>query len=196
MDFLFDDETHTYTLGGEVLPSITQVLPYEMYDFLPDCRERGKAVHKMVYLANIGKNDIEIMVEPGLISWFQNDNFENYLKAYRDFRSKHELAGIYEVKATGSPHPATPLQLAAQSMLAKEGLPNIAKPCFEQPMYHSQYKFAGTPDIIAGLSRVYAVYLKDNGKFKLEDHTKDLRRNTQIFLSFLTCHKWRKEKGL
>jgi len=194
-EFTFDEDTHTYTLDGVVLPSITQVLPYEIYDNLPDCRERGKAVHRMVYLVNTGKTDIEIMCDSELIAWFQNDKFENYLMAYRDFRTKHELQGVYDVKA-GSPHPATPLQLAAQKMLVKETILDLELPAFEKPLYHVQYKFAGTPDIVTNVDRVYALYLKDNGKFKLEDHTKDLRKNTQIFLSYLTVHKHRKENNL
>ncbi len=195
MDFKFDKISHTYTLDGKVLPSITQVLPYEMYDRLPDNRAKGKAVHKMIHLVNIGKNDVEIMTEPSLIAWFQVDKFEAYLKAYHDLRCYHEFKGVYDIK-TGSPHSATPLQLAAQLLLVKEGLPKYGGVVFEKPLYHPAYKFAGTPDIIAGTEKVCAIYLKENGKFGLVDHTQDLRKNTQIFLSYLTVFKHRKENNL
>lgn len=193
--FKFNPETHTYTLNGIELPSITQVLPYEIYDDLPDCREKGKAIHRMCYLVNIGKTDVEIMTDHKLIAWFQNDKFENYLKAYHDLRCYHKFEGIYDIKA-GSPHPATPLQLAAQWLLANEGSPKYDL-AYEKPIYHPVYRFAGTPDIVMHpKKRIHAVYLKDNGKFKLEDHTKDLRKNTQIFLSYLTVFKHRKENNL
>ncbi len=194
-EFKFAEDTHTYTLDGVVLPSITTVLPYSSYGDNTEAMERGKAVHRACYLANIGKSDIEIMTDTELAIWFQNDNFENYLWAYRDFLDSGSIEGCIDIKS-GSPHPTTPLQLAAQNLLVKEAILEIKIPIFETPLYHQTYKFAGTPDIVTNVDRVYALYLKDNGKFKLEDHTKDLRKNTQIFLSFLTCHRWQKEHNL
>jgi len=55
-DFIFDETTHTYTLGGVKLPSVTQILK-PLYDFsavdpaiLKRAGEFGTAVHKTIEL--------------------------------------------------------------------------------------------------------------------------------------------------
>ena len=192
--FRFDAETHTYYLDDKVMPSITQVLPY---DYPEDNGQmaKGTAVHRMCYLFNIGRSDSDILTDSELIPYLQDTLFWMYLEAFKKFRQEHELNGVYDIKS-GSPHPCTALQLAGQHLLSTRGLPLREETVFEMPMYHPVYKFAGTPDIVAGVNQVYALYLKDTGKYTLVNHSKDLRKNTQIFLSFLTCHKWRKENNL
>jgi hypothetical protein len=65
---VFDEATHTYTLDGERLPSVTQILQRAgAIDFshipptiLEAARERGTAVHKAVHYFN--ENDLDVDV--------------------------------------------------------------------------------------------------------------------------------------
>jgi hypothetical protein len=56
MQLLFDKSTHSYTLNGRAVPSVTQVLePLEMFDGIPAhvleaARERGQFVHEAMAL--------------------------------------------------------------------------------------------------------------------------------------------------
>ena len=200
--FEFNPETHVYTLDNKIIPSVTSCLPYEFFDDKPDRMGLGSAIHRMAYLNNIGKSDNEILTDPELVQWFQEKNFWKYLRANKKFRREHKLNGVYDYKR--SPYPATELQLAGYQLLAKEGLmagdivPVYVKeiPRFEISLYHPVYKFAGTMDILAGDTACYAVYLKDNGNYSLVNHSKNLRKNVQIFLSYLTVYRHRKEKGI
>lgn len=203
---IFEPEYHIYKLDGAQIPSITTVLPYNYHTDNTEAMDKGTAVHRMCYLENMGKDEDIIYCDPLILPYLEDLTFFMYLEAYKDFREKHMLHGIYDIK-TGSPHPCTELQLAAQSILVSEGLACqglTVRSCFESPLYHPQYKFAGTPDIVAieygeKMIKPYpvqALYLSDTGKFKLVDHSKNLRKNKQIFLSFLTTYKFKKENNL
>ena len=207
LKFEFDPIEHIYKLiheNGriEIIPSVTQCLPYEFFDDKPNRMDLGSAIHRMAYLNNIGKSDNEILNDPDLVEWFQERNFWQYLRANKKFRADHKLNGVYDYKR--SPYPATELQLAGYQLLAKEGLDlNGEKPeytdlkyYYETSLYHPIYKFAGTMDILAGDTACYAVYLKDNGNYSLVNHSKNLRKNVQIFLSYLTVYRHRKEKKI
>ena len=113
---------------------------------------------------------------------------------------------IFDFK-TGSPHPASELQLAAYSMLVKEGIGEDGKKfmdrenknAFEVRLYHPIWQFAGTIDMVIddGKNTVeaFALYLKDNGKYSLSP-VKDIRKNLEMFLQFLNTEKWKRQKGL
>lgn len=193
-DFRFNAETHTYYLDGKVIPSVTQVLPYNYDPENTEPMERGTAVHRMCYLNNIGKSDREIMLDPELMPWFQENNFLVYVEANKKFRKECELSGCYDYK-TGSPYPSTKLQMAGYDLLRTEGVMSldVKHENYEVMLYHPHYKFAGTLDILMPGKGSSAVYLKSNGTYKLENYTKNLRKNRQIFLSFLTVYKWRLE---
>lgn len=184
--FQFIEDGHKYLLEDDnkvihTLPSVTQVLPYNYNSDFEFARQKGIYVHKTTELYNKDILD-EDTLDPALIP---------YLDAYKLFLEQNTLEGIYDIKS-GSPHPCTPLQLAGYALLAEEGLPadvcNL--PAFEIKGYHKTYLFAGTIDILAEGKGVSALYLKDNGTYKLEDHSKELRKNKQIFLSFLTTWKF------
>ena len=107
---------------------------------------------------------------------------------------------------TGVRHPCNELQLAGYYILVTEGVTgngNIVPGTYnELSLYHPIYLFGGTIDYLhyetAGEAiQIKAIYLKEDGSMpQIEDYTKDLGRSTQIFLSFLTCYKWRKEKNI
>lgn len=114
---------------------------------------------------------------------------------------------IFDFKS-GTLHVCTALQLAGYVLLASEGIDAEGKKFIDRPdkgafeikLYHPIYKFAGTIDMVIDdkkeTIKAFALYLKDNGTYQLEDHTKDYRKNKQIFLSFLISYQWRQEKGL
>lgn len=188
MNFLFDPEKHLYTLGGVQIPSVTQVLPYNYRGNNEDAKQKGSYVHRMIEFKAKGVLDEETL-DPQL---------KPYLEAYKRLLNEYRLTGVMDIKS-GSPHPCTELQLAGYRLLADEGIPihpDLVYPCLEVAFYHPQYRFAGTIDILAEGHQAMAVYLKDNGKYQVQDHTKDLRKNKQIFLSFLTTFIWKKERGL
>lgn len=185
--FEFIEEGHKYLLEGVQIPSVTQVLPYNYNGDFEYARQKGIYVHKAIELYNKDILD-EDSLDPALIP---------YLDAYKLFLEQNTLEGIYDIKS-GSSHPCTSLQLAGYDLLKEEGIAvNVCElPAFEIQGYHKTYLFAGTIDILAEGKGVSALYLKDKGTYKLEPHNKELRKNKQIFLSFLTTWKWRKERRL
>lgn len=188
-DFSFDPDKHIYTLDGKVIPSVTQVLPYNYGNNAEYARQRGIYVHTMIELFN--KQDLdEDNLDPEL---------QPFLDAYKRFLVEGKMEGIIDIKS-GQPHPCTPLQLVAYKLLYEEGVcveeDCLKLPVFEVKMYHPTYRYAGTIDIVAIGHQIQALYLQRGGTYKLEDHTKDYRKNKNIFLSFLVSYQWKVEKGL
>ena len=102
---------------------------------------------------------------------------------------------------SGVKNPCSELQLAAYCLLVNEGVamnPELTFPAYEVAMYHPIYRFAGTVDMVlsAPAVRAYAIHLQEDGLPKIEDYSKNLRVNAQIFLSFLTAHKWASKNNL
>ena len=206
MIFSFDNDFHEYWLGDEKLPSITSVLPYNYNGDNTEAMNRGTAVHRACYHLNMKQED-EIYTDPVILPYLHSDEFMNYIEAFSRFKKERKISGIYDIK-TGSPHPCTELQLAAQWLLVMEGKSDKSKEAeqsYEMPMYHPIYKFAGTPDIVeiryhgdkVVVDGLYALYLHKNGTYKPSDnYIKDARWNSQIFLSFLTTYKWKLGRGL
>jgi hypothetical protein len=192
---VLDKETHTYYYDDKETPSVTQVLPGNIFfNGHEDKRDLGTAGHRMAYLHNIGFSDNEIYLDDELIYWFENYNLDGYFDAFKKFRKECPyVKGVVDYK-TGSPDVCTPWQLAGYHELAK--INEIEYPAYEIELYNSIYRFAGTIDEVSGLYQVYALYLKDTGNYSLVDHSKDLRKNTQIFLSFVTTYIVKKENNL
>jgi hypothetical protein len=197
--FRFDPETHTYYLDDVVIPGATSVLPYNYHGGNKDAMTKGSYVHQMIELYSQGVLDEESL-DPVL---------KGYLDSYKKIvrMLKMDCNNVWDFK-TGSPHPCTALQLAAYVLLCKEGLSEDNSPLLpekryhEVRLYHPTYRFAGTVDFAwlksdSVIFRAVAIYLQGDGSIPiLEDHTKDLRRNIPIFLSFLTTYKFKKENNL
>lgn len=187
-DFKFNKTDHVYTLDGIKLVSVTDCLPNNPHNNSEEARLKGQFVHQMVYFENMGILEEETL-DPQL---------QPFLEAYRLFLKEIGLsAGVWDIKS-GSLDPCTVLQIAGYILLANEGLDennqHLAQDrYFEKPLYHPTYLYAGTPDIVIAdkllLTKGYALYLKDNGKYKPEE-VKDVRSNINFFLSFLTTYKW------
>jgi hypothetical protein len=86
-DLNFDPATHTYTVGGVVVPSVTRILrPLTDFSHVPpDVLARaaafGTAVHRMIYLEEGGDLDEEAL-DPILRPW---------LNAWRKWRTETKL---------------------------------------------------------------------------------------------------------
>ena len=194
--YSFRPETHEYFINGTCVPSVTQVLPYNFYgNESENKRLIGQYVHRMIELHDCNNLD-EDTLHPVL---------RGYLKSYKLLTDFKEENVICDYK-TGVRHPCNELQLAGYYILVTGGVAgdgNIVPGTYnELSLYHPIYLFGGTIDYLhyetAGKTiQIKAIYLKEDGSIpQIEDYTKGLRRSTQVFLSFLTCYKWRKEKNI
>jgi len=82
----FDSESHTYTLGGRTLPSVTGILKnaglIDTRFYTDEARLRGSYVHKAIHLYLIGKldeNTIDPIIKPyfdAFLDWKWKCNVE------------------------------------------------------------------------------------------------------------------------
>jgi len=195
-EYLYKPETHEYFINGARVPSVTQVLPYNFYgNESENKRLIGQYVHRMIELHDCNNLD-EDTLHPVL---------RGCLKSYKLLTDFKEENVICDYK-TGVKHPCVELQLAGYYILVTEGVTgngNIVPGTYnELSLYHPIYLFAGTIDYLhyetaEKAIQIKAIYLKEDGSMpQIEDYTKGLGRSTQIFLSFLTCYKWQKEKNI
>lgn len=185
----FDEASHTYTVGGIVIPSVTQIIaPLYSFEGIPESilnakRDLGRAVHTACEYDDDGDLD------EGSVS----DQVRPYLEAYRAFRRdtgaevvlneqklynpKHRYAGTIDrrfvikgelwtvdLKTTASMSPAVGVQLAAYDRLVEE---------------------AGE----RANSKMGALQLKPDGSYKL--HPFSSAADFPVFLSLLNIHNWR-----
>lgn len=86
-DLIFDRETHTYTLDGEVIPSVSEITRFiakEVYGecdpvMLSNAAERGTAVHEATETLDKHRT-VEV-----------SDELNPYLAAYVKFHKEHEV---------------------------------------------------------------------------------------------------------
>ena len=204
-DLHFDEASHVYTLtgegGGETrLLSVSQILQKaDMYGY----PKTATSHEKMAFGTHVHK--LTEMADDGIISHEDlEDRERGHVQAYERFKAEydHEIihtelpiyhptylyAGkldriitrrehrystdyVLEIK-TGQPHPANKLQLAA---------------------YHEAYN--AMPEHTRKVSGAMAVYLKDDGTFKLV-HTDSHEVNFSLFLSCLQIIRWRDKHGI
>lgn len=85
MSLIFDPETHTYTLDGVKLPSVTEITRFLAYDYKSDrpwlaeaAARRGTAVHEACMMIDYGEEPEE------------TPEIAGYLTAYRRFLMDHK----------------------------------------------------------------------------------------------------------
>lgn len=196
----FDPLTHTYTVDDRELVSVTQCLPKPSFmKNNEEARVRGNYIHEMCRLFLL--NDLnEDTLDPLLVPYL--DALKKFLKESHGMGIKSYVIDL----KSGAKTSTVELQIAAYIELVNNG---IAKDFgkiteypqrlfLETPMYHPLYGYAGTPDIVMGPFPVregHALYLKNNGKYKLET-IPNVRRNFEMFLQFLNTEKWCREHNL
>lgn len=159
----FDAATHTYTVNGVVIPSVTQVLT-SILGGPPDTHnvraagERGTIVHETVALdlaGDLDEESVDPQVQPYLAAarlFCRECGFKPALWEARLYSAAHKFAGtldcygdgtVLDWKA-GAKRPQYALQTCAYQILAEEsGLP---------------------------VKRRIVVYLKDTGAYEVELH--------------------------
>lgn len=188
----FDDRTHTYSLRGLVIPSVTQVmggvnqflgLDEEM---LRTAQERGTAVHQATVLWDRGEPfTARADLDPYLNAWlkFLDDvGFEPVAIEQVVHHPRHRYAGtldrvgaiagvmsVLEIKTSAILNPITALQLAA---------------------YKEAYNAGRPPERAKGR---YAVQLRKDGTYRLHEY-KDAA-DLSVFLACLLIHNWRLRHG-
>lgn len=185
----FEEATHTYRFGGQVVPGVTGILkPLTDYDSVPAnvlhaASEFGKAVHMACELDDLGELN-ESALDPALAP---------YLAGWRKFSADHQVqwqliekpvfhsllryAGtpdriglvngigtVVDIKSTAQLYPSVGPQLAAYQK-ASDTEPN--KPKAVQRM---------------------AVRLKDDGTYEAKTYTDPT--DWPVFASLLTLRNW------
>lgn len=190
MIFRFVEETHEYFLGDRPIPSVTQVLQgaglLNYPASLADAKLRGTYVHRATEMIDRGTLDWETL-DPILrpyceayASFCSAMNMEEILISEKPmYHSSFHFAGTPDRVATingvravidiksGSPHPATALQVAAYRELVRD---------------HEAIPFL----------KGFSLHLRDDCTFRL-DEIADLNRNYQIFLAALSVVRWKEE---
>jgi len=138
-DFLFDADSHTYTLDGKPIPSLTlllRTLSDRILSHIPDhevverARIRGTEAHKQIEAMNLGGGD---RFESGYtMAWGQFLEDTGFKPTHTEYRSYHlplyfactiDVLGtlpsgkqmLIDIK-TGTSYPHHPLQTAGQAM--------------------------------------------------------------------------------
>lgn len=187
----FDNNTHTYTMGAERVPSVTEVIsPLIDYSMVPEdklsfARDRGSAAHLACHLSDMGSLD-EGSVDA--------EHVAPYLAAWRKFRADtgatvdfsevpmfHEglrFAGtpdrgmvvngrrvLIDIKTTSALSPAVGVQLGGYALLAGQigWVPHMR----------------------------WAVRLRPDGSYSVSVYNDE----SPTFLSLLTVHNWRKRNA-
>lgn len=186
----FEASTHTYTVGGERIPSVTQVLDMLTdLDTIPRAKlkyaaERGDAVHFACELHDQGDLDWSTLDDElvpyveGWIKFLRQTGFQHDKIEHRMFHPAMRFAGtldrtgilydkptVLDIKAVVKTYPTTGPQVAAYEALLK----------------------ATEPDGPKSYER-YAVQLCKDGTYRLH-HYED-RADYSVFVSALTLWKW------
>ncbi len=186
MELKFNPDIHQYSVGNEILPSITQVLEAEGFIdtawYTDSGRDRGTIVHLITHQYDTGEL-FEDEVAPEYLP---------YLKAYKKWKEEtgfpvkdsevprhhrtYKYAGtpdkvgefrkyisVVEVKS-GAVEPWICLQSAAQAELVKQ-------------------------DYDVTIVKRYELQLKPDGTYRMNEHTS--RQDQGIWLAALSCYQWK-----
>lgn len=189
----FDEATHTYTLDGKVLPSVTTILrPLQDFSGIPAevlerKRQIGTAVHKAIELdleEALDESSLSEAVRPYFAAWLRfKAEFqliplwaETQVYAQAGYAGTVDLIcgrgtqrWVIDYKTSAQVGPVAALQTAAYAHAAHErGLVNH------------------------GPKRA-ALHLREDGTYRLIEH-KD-RGDLQTFLALLTIFNWRTTYG-
>jgi hypothetical protein len=188
-----DETTHTYRVGGRVIPGVTRALEQidELdgipRDLLEAAARFGRHVHKAVHLFNQGTLDEEALDAP----------LVPYLTAYRKFLAdtgarvieserlvhhrKIGYAGMLDLTAIWGalPYPAV-VDVKSSATIPRSVAPQTAG-------YREAYLSESPLHKLS--SRRYCLQLKGNGEYRLKHY--DDPKDWAIFLSCLNLHNWR-----
>jgi len=189
MIFHFDPETHTYTLDGRTLLSVTSILKEAGMLVYPsgmqDAMMRGKYVHAATEMIDRGTLDWELL----------DDTLRPYCEAYAKFcRDKNPVIVLSEQRSyhpthlyAGTPDRVVRMDGFTALLDIKTGTPNPAT-AIQVAAYKEMVR--ALDEIVC--ARCYALHLRDDGNYRL-DEMKDRKRNYNLFLAALAVVRWKKE---
>jgi hypothetical protein len=177
----FDPTTHTYTVNGEVYPSVTQIIQgaglIDTTWFTDYGRDRGTMVHRVIQYHLAGELD-ETSIDPVLWPYFvafrkfeAESGLDVEASELQLANSTYRFAGTLDLKGllhhrqviidikTGANNPATGIQLAGYEFL-------VGEKCLR-----------------------YALQLSDDETYKLHPFTD--RTDRDVFLAALTLYRWK-----
>lgn len=192
MSLVFDAESHTYTLDGRVLPSVSEILrPVVDLSAIPEhILERKSAIGKAVHYA------CQVIDEGGEFDEPLDPAIQGYVDGWRLFCTEHapQWQVIEQPTAcgtfgyAGTPDRAGYLGAAGQCWLID--IKTVAKVSPTTGLQTAAYARLLT---IEGCRRA-AVQLKPDGTYRLEEFTSPM--DYAVFTSLLTLHNWKAKNGI
>lgn len=181
----FSPATHSYTIDGQPVPSVTQILAdmgfIDTTWFTEYGRERGKLVHRIIHWHITGELD-EATIDPEL---------QGYLDAWGAFIADTGFVSTETEKPLGSvlhrfcgtPDHIGILNGREAAVDAKTGV--IAP--------WAGIQLAGYEILKGKPLKRFALQLKENGKYSIKPFTD--RQDRGMFLSALACWWWQHNNG-
>lgn len=188
-DLHFEEADHVYSVGGRVLPSVTQLLKPIAIDFsrvMPDVLERKRAIGQAVHLA-CSLDDEGDLEEESLA-----DELRGYLAAWRKFRNGSVRRIIMNEQRMH--HGALFYAGTVDRVLEIDALPgewtiDIKTAALPHPIYGVQTMgysmLAGGP---SPRMRRATIHLRPDGEFKIHEYKNP---NDEVaFRACLSLHHW------
>jgi len=194
--FRFDQETHTYTLNGRRLPSVTEIIAclHDGYASIPPAvlehaRQRGTAVHAAIQYhgdGDLAVDTLDLEIVP---------YFESWLKFLADtgFRVEGAEQPLYSrtFMYAGTPD-------LWGSIGADLWLPDIKATSLILP--HVSIQTAGYQRLLQELTgrkaRRAALQLKDDGTYRFNPYPQaEDAADMGTFTAALNIHQWRQKHG-
>ena len=174
----FDESTHTYRIGGNAVPSVTQVLSeigwVDKTWYTPEGAARGTKVHEILAAMDLG---MEVTYDA---------EFDGYVKAWEMFRRFITSFGGVEVQMYAKTFGlAGTIDRVRQNIITdiKTGVPAWWH-VYQLGGYQLLLNENGNPGTFTG----ECVYLKNDGAFQVVFyHAAELLRAKRIFQAALTC---------
>lgn len=188
----FDEPSHTYRYGGEIVPSVTQILESEgISDFsrvpseaLRIAQERGTAVHKATQYLDEGRLDWNTVHESLL----------GYLEAWERYKTecKVELLEIETAVYSTLGYAGTLDRIIYAG--GRNGLIDIksGSPTAAAAIQTAAYGYAHPKR--DKLSFRAAVQLSADGTYKVQKHDNDLIWDFNVFAAALTLYDYKRRK--
>jgi hypothetical protein len=193
--FEFDPESHIYSYGGDIIPSVTQLLQeFGLIDFSQVPKSRleykrvlGIAVHYAIQLHNADNLD-EGKLDKRILPYFlaykkftEIYKFEPRHTELRMYSKKMRCAGTLDLQGLLNYNDAeveTILDIKCSWILYPSNKVQLSG---YKAMYEENYK--------TKIKKIFSLKLNQNGNFDLVEHQYDY--NT--FISMVILHYWKKE---
>lgn len=193
----FDRETHTYAWNGAPVVNVTRITDsLNDYAGIPEevmraAADRGDAVHYATELYDLGElgaiDDQPAILRPYIAAWakFRADTgFEPVDIEARVFSEKYRYAGTLD--RTGRFSRLKHVKADALCLLDIKATASLMPGVGPQT---AAYKQAYEESRAARLKRRFAVQLKPDGDYRLEELSD--QADLSVYLSAMTLHAWR-----